>query len=234
MTGEMTGGPGNQYIRNITVFVSGGGSNLQAILDGAKDGRIPRARVGLVISSRPDAYALQRAREVGVPTAVVSKEDYPDGAARAARVLALLADADTDLIVLAGYMHVVPPEVIAPYAGRIVNIHPSLIPKHCGMGYYGRRVHEAVLASGDEESGATVLFVDDGVDTGDVILQERVPVLDGDTPETLAARVLETEHGIIVKAIAKVVESVSKECVKGTPHKRTVPLCAQKNRPPVR
>jgi phosphoribosylglycinamide formyltransferase-1 len=196
---------------NITILVSGGGSNLQAIIDGVADGRIRGARVGLVISSRPDAYALERAADAGIPTAVVSKDEYSDEDARATRVLELLSDAHTDMIALAGYMHVVSPVVIAPYAGRIINIHPSLIPKHCGMGYYGRRVHEAVLASGDSESGATVHFVDEGVDTGDVIVQRTVPVLCGDTPETLAARVLETEHDIIVEAVAKVINDLRKE-----------------------
>jgi phosphoribosylglycinamide formyltransferase-1 len=205
---KMTDSRSDQRSFNIAVLVSGGGSNLQALLDGVADGRIARGRVSIVISSRPDAYALERAAKAGVKTAVVSKDGYPDEEARTARILELLADARADLVVLAGYMHVVPPEIIAPYAGRIVNIHPSLIPKHCGMGYYGRRVHEAVLASGDRESGATVHFVDDGVDTGEMILQERVPVLDGDTPETLAARVLETEHGIIVKAVAKVADDM--------------------------
>jgi phosphoribosylglycinamide formyltransferase-1 len=195
---------------HITVLVSGGGSNLQAIIDGVSDGRISGARVGLVISSKEGVYALERAAGAGVPTAVVSKGEYPDEDARAARILELLADAETDMIALAGYMYVVPPQVIAPYAGRIVNIHPSLIPKHCGMGYYGRRVHEAVLASGDKESGATVHYVDYGVDTGDVILQRAVPVLGGDTPETLAARVLETEHDIIVEAVAKVAADLRK------------------------
>ncbi|MDR1042904.1 MAG: phosphoribosylglycinamide formyltransferase [Clostridiales Family XIII bacterium] len=197
--------------KNITVLVSGGGSNLQAIIDGVADGRIPGARVGLVISSKEGAYALERAEGAGIPTAVVSKGEYPAEDARAARILELLSGASTDMVALAGYMHVVPPRVIAPYAGRIVNIHPSLIPRHCGMGYYGRRVHEAVLASGDRESGATVHFVDEGVDTGGVIVQRAVPVLDGDTPETLAARVLEIEHDIIVEAIAKVVAGLREE-----------------------
>jgi phosphoribosylglycinamide formyltransferase-1 len=202
----MTGSPDS--LTNIAVLVSGGGSNLQAIIDAVADGRIPGARVSLVISSRADAYALERAAKAGVPAAVVCRDDYPDEDTRAARVLELLADAGTDLIALAGYMHVVSPGVIAPYAGRIVNIHPSLIPKHCGMGYYGRRVHESVLAAGDRESGATVHFVDEGVDTGNVIIQERVPVLDGDTPGTLAARVLDAEHDIIVKAIAEVINDL--------------------------
>jgi phosphoribosylglycinamide formyltransferase-1 len=193
---------------HISILVSGGGSNLQAVMDGVADGRIAGARIGLVISSKEDAYALLRAERAGIPTAVVGKSGYPGDDERAERLLGLLSAARTDMIALAGYMHVLSPRVIAPYAGRIVNIHPSLIPRHCGMGYYGRRVHEAVLASGDKQSGATVHFVDEGVDTGDVIVQRAVPVLGGDTPETLAARVLETEHDIIVEAVAKVVDGL--------------------------
>jgi phosphoribosylglycinamide formyltransferase-1 len=193
---------------NISVLVSGGGSNLQAIIDGVGDGRIRGARVALVISSKDGAYALTRAEKAGIPTAVVSQGEYPDADARASRILELLAGTGTDMVVLAGYMRVVPPAVVSAYAGRIINIHPSLIPKHCGMGFYGRRVHEAVLAAGDEESGATVHYVDEGVDTGPVIMQGRAPVKPGDTPDTLAARVLEVEHVIIVKAVATVADAL--------------------------
>ncbi|MDR2162484.1 MAG: phosphoribosylglycinamide formyltransferase [Clostridiales Family XIII bacterium] len=193
---------------NISVLVSGGGSNLQSIIDGIADGRIRGARVSLVISSKEGAYALKRAERVGASTAVVSRDEYPDADARASRLAELLSGAETDMVVLAGYMHVVPPGVVSAYSGRIINIHPSLIPKHCGMGYYGRRVHESVLAAGDSESGATVHYVDEGVDTGAIIVQERVPVEPGDTPDTLAARVLDTEHVIIVKAVAMVADAL--------------------------
>jgi phosphoribosylglycinamide formyltransferase-1 len=193
---------------HLSVFVSGGGSNLQAIMDGVADGRVRDARVGLVLSSRSDAYALERASKAGVPTAVVDRNAYPDADARARYMMELLDDASTDLIVLAGYMRVVPPAITRAYAGRIINIHPALIPKHCGMGYFGHRVHESVLAAGDSESGATVHYVDEGVDTGEIIVQERVPVKSDDTPETLAARVLETEHAIIVKAVDEVVRKI--------------------------
>ncbi|MDR0851032.1 MAG: phosphoribosylglycinamide formyltransferase [Clostridiales Family XIII bacterium] len=186
---------------NIAVFVSGGGSNLQAVMDGISSGLIQNAKIVLVLSSRADAYALDRASGAGIPTAVISPEEYPDVQVRTSTILAHLKEADTSLIVLAGYMSILPKELVGAYAGRIINIHPSLIPKHCGKGYYGLRVHEAVLKSGDRESGATVHYVDEGVDTGRIILQRKVPVLPGDTPETLAARVLETEHEIIVEAV---------------------------------
>jgi phosphoribosylglycinamide formyltransferase-1 len=195
-------------MKNIAVLVSGGGSNLQAIMDGIADGRIAGARIALVISSKADAYALVRAGGAGIPTAVVSKSDFADAAVRAQRILELLAGAGADMVVLAGYMQVIPPEVISHYSGRIINIHPSLIPKHCGMGYFGRHVHESVLAAGDSESGATVHYVDEGVDTGEVIIQQRVPVERGDTADTLAARVLETEHDIIVKATIEVLRKI--------------------------
>jgi formyltetrahydrofolate-dependent phosphoribosylglycinamide formyltransferase len=188
---------------NISVLVSGNGSNLQALMDGIAGGAAPNARVGLVLSSNPDAFALERASKAGVKTAVADAATFPGEAERAAEILRLLAAAETDLVVLAGYMSILPPEIVNAYRGRIVNIHPSLIPKHCGKGYYGKRVHRSVLDAGDAESGATVHFVDEGVDTGEIILQKKVPVLPGDTEETLASRVLETEHGLIVEAVAR-------------------------------
>ncbi|MDR2156599.1 MAG: phosphoribosylglycinamide formyltransferase [Clostridiales Family XIII bacterium] len=188
--------------KNITVFVSGGGSNLQAIMDGIASGAIPDARIGLVLSNNPGAFALERASKAGIRTAVINEDTSPEETERVRESLRLLKAAETDLIVLAGYMRILPPEIVRAYKGRIINIHPSLIPRHCGKGYYGSRVHRSVLAAGDAESGATVHFVDEGIDTGGIILQERVPVLPGDTEDTLAARVLEAEHRIIVKATA--------------------------------
>jgi phosphoribosylglycinamide formyltransferase-1 len=181
---------------NISVLVSGGGTNLQAIIDAVNSGALTGVRIGLVISGRPDAYALTRAREAGIPTMVLPTANGD--------MIDALGAADTDLVVLAGYMKVLPPEVIRAYPRRIINIHPSLIPRHCGKGYYGIRVHESVLASGDAESGATVHYVDEGVDTGEIILQERVPVQQGDTAEALAARVLSVEHRILAEAIGMI------------------------------
>jgi phosphoribosylglycinamide formyltransferase-1 len=186
---------------NIAVMVSGGGTNLQTIIDAVEGGTIANARIALVISSAPGAYALTRAAKHGIPTFVASKSEFPDAGERGAAIADALRRAGAELIVLAGYMSILDPGLVGEFAGRVINIHPSLIPKHCGMGFYGKRVHRAVLAAGDAESGATVHYVDDGVDTGPVILQERVPVLAGDDEDSLAARVLEVEHRILVRAI---------------------------------
>lgn len=194
--------------RRIAVLVSGGGTNLQAILDAVAGGDIPNAEVALIISSSADAYALERGRKAGVPGIVIDRASYPDTAERTGAIIAALRAAGTELVVLAGYMNVLSPALVKAFEKRIINIHPSLIPRHCGKGYYGHHVHEAVLAAGDSESGATVHFVDEGVDTGEIILQERVPVLPGDTAERLAARVLEVEHKILVRAAAQVLDAL--------------------------
>ena len=173
----------------VAVCVSGGGSNLQALLD-ALQGEAP-ARVVLVLSNRPDAGGLERARQAGVPAEVLSDPaDTTDWITRLGR-------RDVDLVVLAGYLKLVPPGVITKYRGRIINIHPALLPAFGGPGMYGRRVHEAVLASGATETGATVHLVDEEFDRGEILAQHRVPVLAGDTPESLAARVLEAEHRLL-------------------------------------
>jgi phosphoribosylglycinamide formyltransferase-1 len=196
-----------KIIQNITVFVSGGGSNLQALIDAEKSGALGSARIALVLSSSKNAYALERAAAAGIPTKVVSGKDVPDETARTEMILSALDTVNTDLIVLAGYMKILPPTLVRRYQGRILNIHPSLIPKHCGKGYYGLKVHESVIASGDQMSGATVHWVDEGVDTGEIIIQAQVPVLPQDRPEDLAARVLETEHRIIVEAVRSAIEN---------------------------
>jgi phosphoribosylglycinamide formyltransferase 1 len=171
----------------VAVLASGGGTNLQALLDALHDS--PLARVARVVSNRPDAGALERARRAGVPAAVLRDPADPS------EVLAALADAD--LAVLAGYLKLVPPAVVARFRWRMINIHPALLPAFGGPGMYGRRVHEAVLASGAAESGATVHYVDEQFDRGPIIAQARVPVLPGDTAESLAARVLEVEHRLL-------------------------------------
>lgn len=186
---------------NISVMASGGGTNFQAILDALDSGEIENAEVKLLIASNDKAFAIERAKSHGIKATVISAKDYPDIDAKTDAILKALAEAETDLIVLAGYMSILDPRVIQEYSGRIINIHPSLIPKHCGKGMYGLKVHEAVLAAGDTETGATVHYVDEGVDTGEIILQEKVPVMDGDTPEVLQKRVLETEHKILPAVI---------------------------------
>lgn len=180
----MTGGAG--AIR-VAVLASGGGTNLQALLDTLRDS--PLARVARVVSNRPDAGALERARAAGVPVAVLRDPADP------AELVAALEDAD--LVVLAGYLKLVPPAVVARFRWRMINIHPALLPGCGGPGMYGRRVHEAVLASGAAESGATVHYVDEQYDRGPIIAQARVPVRAGDTPDALAARVLEVEHRLL-------------------------------------
>ena len=186
---------------NISVLVSGGGTNLQSVIDNVESGFIDKARIVQIISSNKNAFALERAKKHGIPGICIDKEQYPDEKERSSMILQKLREADTDLIVLAGYMSILDPELIEAYRDRIINIHPSLIPKFCGKGFYGKRVHRAVLENGDAESGATVHFVDEGVDTGKIILQERVPVEPGDTEDTLSARVLTVEHRILPKAI---------------------------------
>ena len=173
----------------VAVCVSGGGSNLQALLDALPEGA--PARVVLVLSDRGDAGALDRARSAGVPAEVFA--DWRD----ATEWLTRLGRRDVDLVVLAGYLKLVPAPVVAAWRGRILNIHPALLPRHGGPGMYGRRVHAAVLAAGDAESGPTVHLVDEEYDRGPVLAQARVPVLAGDTPESLAARVLEAEHRLL-------------------------------------
>ena len=180
----------------VAVLVSGGGTNLQALIDKEKSGELAESKIVRVIASKDTAYALQRAADAGIETSVAKTQE---------EVLRQLEECGAELVVLAGYMSVLAPEVIEKFRNRIINIHPSLIPKYCGKGFYGMRVHRAVIEAGEKESGATVHFVDEGVDTGKIILQETVPVMEGDSPEDLAARVLETEHRILAEGLNKVV-----------------------------
>jgi phosphoribosylglycinamide formyltransferase-1 len=182
----------------VAVLVSGGGTNLQALLDALHDS--PIARIARVISSRPDAGALERARRAGVPTTVLRDAGDP------AEVLSALAGAQ--LVVLAGYLKLVHASVVARFRGRIINIHPALLPDFGGAGMYGRRVHEAVLASGAKESGATVHFVEEEFDRGAIIAQEKVRIESGDTPDTLAARVLEAEHRLLPRVVLELARRI--------------------------
>lgn len=195
---------------NISVLVSGGGTNLQAIIDGIKKGDIRGAKIGLVLASNPDAYALERAAKEGIKTAVINKNMEQDIKKRSQLIIDALDDSHTDMIVLAGYMSILDESLVKKYNKRIINIHPSLIPKHCGKGYYGERVHKSVIKAGDKESGATVHYVDEGVDTGEIIRQEKVEVLPQDTPEDLAKRVLKVEHHILVESINEVIEKLNR------------------------
>ena len=185
-------------VKRLAVFVSGGGSNMQAIMDAIDRGEI-NGKICLVISSRADAYALVRAQNGGIETYVqdksMSREEQDE------QILALLKEHQIDYCILAGYLSIVSPKMIVEYRNRIVNIHPSLIPSFCGKGYYGHHVHQAVLDYGAKVSGCTVHFVDEGTDTGAIILQQAVPVEQDDTADTLAARILVQEHLLIVHAV---------------------------------
>ncbi len=175
----------------IAVMVSGGGTNLQAIIDSIADGRITNTEICLVYSNNPGAYAIERAKAAGIPYVVKSPKEFENREAFNDALLQILTEADPDLIVLAGCLVVIPQQVVKAFANRIINIHPSLIPAFCGTGYYGLKVHEKVLERGVRVSGATVHFVDEGTDTGPIILQKPVMVRDDDTPESLQRRIME-------------------------------------------
>lgn len=186
---------------NVALFCSGGGSNAGAVLDALAAGRM-EARATLLVTDRDGIGALDRAREHAVPTAVLPPSRFADEEAFAEALLRTLRAHRVDALVLAGYLKRVPGPVVAAYRHRILNVHPSLLPAFGGPGLYGRRVHEAVLRHGCRVSGATVHLVDETYDTGPIVLQACVPVLDGDTPDTLAARVLAEEHRLLPRALA--------------------------------
>ena len=186
----------------VAVLVSGGGTNLQAILDAIDNGTITNAKVEVVISNNKNAYALERAKNHGIKALCISPKDYETRDAFNEAFLEKLDSYNPDLIVLAGFLVVIPEQMIAKYRNRIINIHPSLIPSFCGTGYYGLKVHEGVLNRGVKVTGATVHFVDEGTDTGPIILQKAVEVQQDDTPEILQRRVMEQAEWIIMpKAI---------------------------------
>lgn len=186
----------------IVVLVSGGGTNLQAIIDGVKAGTISNTEIAGVISNNKNAYALERAKENGIPGLCVSPKDYESREIFNEKFLEAVDAYEPDLIVLAGFLVVIPSAMIEKYRNRMINIHPSLIPSFCGKGYYGLKVHEAALARGVKVVGATVHFVDEGTDTGPIILQKAVEVENGDTPEILQRRVMEqAEWKILPRAI---------------------------------
>lgn len=182
----------------IGVLVSGGGTNLQAIFDAMDSGKIRNARVEVVISNNEGAFALERAKKHGVDSLCISPKSFADREQFYQALLDKLEEYSLDLIVLAGYLVTIPPAMIARYKNRIINVHPSLIPSFCGVGYYGLKVHEAALARGVKITGATVHFVDEGMDSGPIILQKAVEVLPGDTPKVLQQRVMEQAEWVIL------------------------------------
>lgn len=186
----------------IVVCVSGGGTNLQAIIDGVANSTIANTEIVGVISNNKNAYALERAQAAGIPAVCISPKDYESREIFNDALLEGVKELDPDLIVLAGFLVNIPAQMIKAYPNRIINIHPSLIPSFCGVGYYGLKVHEGALARGVRVSGATVHFVDEGTDTGPIILQKAVEVKQDDTPKTLQLRIMEeAEWKILPKAI---------------------------------
>lgn len=180
------------------VCVSGGGTNLQAVLDAVKEGRITNTKIEAVISNNAGAYALTRAKENQIPAVLLSPKEYPDRASYHAAFMEKMRELSPDLIVLAGFLVRIPKEMTTEFEGKIINIHPSLIPSFCGVGYYGLKVHEAVLARGVKVTGATVHFVDAGMDEGPIIAQKAVCVAENDTPESLQRRVMEEAEWILL------------------------------------
>jgi phosphoribosylglycinamide formyltransferase-1 len=190
----------------IGVLVSGGGTNLQAIIDAVESGILKgRAEVAVVISNKADVFALERAKKNHIPAIFADRKQFKDGIAYCENLVEVLKKYRVDLVCLAGYLLKLEPNFVRAFHGRILNIHPALLPKFGGKGMYGHHVHEAVVAAGEQESGATVHWVDEEYDHGSTVVQGCVPVLAGDTPEILAKRVLEVEHKIYPEAILKVI-----------------------------
>ena len=194
----------------IAVCVSGGGTNLQAIIDKIESGEIHNTEIAVVISNNKNAYALERAAKVGIEGVCVCPKDFASREEFNKAFLEKLDSYNVDLVVLAGFLVVIPPEMIRKYEYKIINIHPSLIPSFCGTGYYGLKVHEGVLARGVKVTGATCHFVDEGTDTGPIILQKAVEVQEGDTPEILQKRVMEQAEWIIMP---RAIDLIARGCV---------------------
>ncbi|MBU5432237.1 phosphoribosylglycinamide formyltransferase [Intestinimonas sp. MSJ-38] len=196
----------------IGVLVSGGGTNLQALLDAQKRGEIPDGEITLVIASRKKAYALERARMAGVPALALPRRDYENPADYDAALLTALQEAGVELVVLAGFLCVLGEKMLKGYEGRIVNVHPSLIPAFCGDGFYGLHVHEAALERGVKVTGATVHLVNEVTDGGPILLQKAVEVLESDTPESLQKRVMEQAEWVLLpKAVSMLCQKIEKE-----------------------
>ena len=190
-------------MKNIVVLVSGGGTNLLALIDAEKSGIIKNGRITCVISSKEGVYALERAEKNNIPTRVIPRKQYPDSVSYSKAILAALNEEKADLVVLAGFMTILDQCVTQEYAYRIINVHPALIPSFCGEGFYGLKVHEAALAYGVKVSGATIHFVNEKADAGAIILQGTVDVLKDDTPEVLQRRIMENvEWKLLPKAVS--------------------------------
>ena len=190
-------------LKRIVVLVSGGGTNLQALIDAQRDGRLKSGEIVQVISSKPDVYALTRAEQAGIPAVTVPRKQYPDREQYDQASLDALEEARADLVVLAGFLCVLGPRVIRAYPDRIINVHPSLIPSFCGDGFYGLKVHEAALRYGVKVTGATVHLVNEVTDGGRILLQKAVEVQEGDTPETLQRRVMEQAEWVLLPQAAE-------------------------------
>lgn len=187
----------------IAVLVSGGGTNLQALIDAQGRGEIPDGQIAAVISSSPDAFALERAKKAGIPGYVIDRKDFASNQAMTVALTQQLKELDIGLVVLAGFMYILTPELIDAYPNAILNVHPALIPSFCGEGFYGLHVHEAALAYGVKVTGATVHFVSEDCDGGPIVLQQAVPIEEGDTAEVLQRRVMEqAEWKILPRAVA--------------------------------
>lgn len=189
-------------MKNIVVLVSGGGTNLQALIDACEAGKVPNGKITCVIASNPDAYALTRAKNHGIPTRVIPRKSYPDAKAFSLDLLKALQEEKVDLVVYAGFMTIVDEAVAKAFPNRMINVHPALIPSFSGKGFYGLHVHEAALEAGVKITGATVHFVNEICDGGPIILQKAVTVKNGDTPKTLQKRVMEeAEWELLPKAV---------------------------------
>ena len=185
-------------MKNIAVLVSGGGTNLQALIDAQGRGELINGRIAAVIASKPGVYALERATAAGIPGYVVARKDYPSSRAMTVALVAKLRSLDIDLVVLAGFMTILTEEMVQTFPNAILNVHPALIPSFCGPGYYGLHVHEKALEYGVKLSGATVHFVSEECDSGPIVLQKAVPVEEGDTPEILQRRIMEQAEWVLL------------------------------------
>ena len=188
-------------MKNIAVFASGGGTDFQSIIDAVERGYIDNAKIKLLITNKAGIRALERAEKHGIPRRIFLRSDFLDAASMYRAMIPVLKDESIDLIVLAGYLGILSSDIVEEFKGKIINVHPSLLPKHSGIGYYGIKVHESVIASGDKVTGVTVHFVTEEVDGGAVVVQRQLPVLVSDTPESLQKRVLELEHEVLPEAV---------------------------------